>query len=110
MPMPMPTPAPTIQPSCSYFPVSALCLAPLLRSLPACAQHLWVDTGNGWACVPQGPTNPPLCKPPWTFPMLVSRAWECLGGPGPVMLPMQPKGAGPMQQLPMYPPVTVRQV
>jgi type VI secretion system secreted protein VgrG len=31
------------------------------------------------------PAGVPACKPPWTF-MFVN-GWECIGGPGPVVLP-----------------------
>jgi hypothetical protein len=90
-----------VPPSCAYFPVSALCLAPLLRSLPPCGQHLWVNTGHGWNCVPEAPAPPPACQPPWTFPILVSRSWQCLGGPGPVIRPMP--GKAPPAAMPQAP-------
>ena len=87
--------------------MSAQCLSPLLGSLPSCQQHLWVNTGKGWSCVPPAPANPPMCHPPFLFPMLVNGSWQCLGGPGPVILPMPPHTM-PMQPAPM-PPATPMQ-
>jgi hypothetical protein len=31
------------------------------------------------------PAGVPACKPPWTF--MIINGWECIGGPGPVILP-----------------------
>ena len=122
-PVVMPTPSPSmptvgqpaagqpaapssVKPSvgCALFPASPFCLLPLIRSLPACPQSMWVDNGSGWKCVPLTPPHTPRCDPPFTMPMLVNVTWVCLGGPGPEM-PVSPVRPLPGQPhtMPMEP-------
>jgi hypothetical protein len=39
------------------------------------------------------PAGVPACKPPWTF--MIVNGWECIGGPGPVILPTPANAATP---------------
>lgn len=93
-----PVPPSSVQPSvgCALFPASPFCLLPLIRSLPACPQSMWVNNGSGWKCVPLTPPSTPKCDPPFSMPMLVNVTWVCVGGPGPELpgrphtMPMEP--------------------
>jgi hypothetical protein len=90
-PVPVPTgqPAPP-EPECPSYPPSpgsTRCTAPPMDVLPPCGKHLWIRTPQGWTCTAPIPSPPWRCQPPWTFPILVSNQRECLGGPGPVILP-----------------------
>jgi hypothetical protein len=70
-------------PECAYFPVLPECLEPLLGSLPACPRHVWVHAPDGWACA----STQPVCHGPFELPMMVDGEWDCVGGPGPVVVP-----------------------
>lgn len=83
---------------CALFPASPFCLWPLIRSLPACPQSMWVNNGSGWKCIPLTPPTTPKCDPPFTMPMLVNVTWVCLGGPGPVRPHTTPMQAAPSIQ------------